>query len=409
MRIAHPDRVLKGRLSIAGSKSESNRLLMIGAYLGRELECQGMSDSNDTVLLRKLFHQIDEADANSVNVIDCEDAGTVCRFLASYLAQREGTWLLTGADRLRQRPIAPLVDALVQLGADIAYTQKEGQLPLLIKDVRLKPNDVEIDISQSSQFASSLLLMLPTLGEELSVRLMGEPSSLPYLDMTIGMMVRFGVKVSREDNVIKVSPSGYAPSNYVVSPDWSSASYWLEAAALSKDCHIVLSGFDENTLQGDSVAAEMFGRLGVRCQYVEDGLEVTKSTVLEKEPVFDFIHNPDLFPAVAVTCAAICEKAVFKGVKNLRYKESDRVEALIKELGKMGAEYEVRTDSVIQKKGVDASKTHAFSTHNDHRIAMSLSMLALRLPSVEILEPDVVKKSYPDFWMDMYKVGFQSL
>ena len=406
MRIAHPDRVLEGRLSIAGSKSESNRLLMIGAYLGRDLDCKGLSDSNDTILLRNLLHQIDNADANSVNVIDGEDAGTVCRFLASYLAQKEGVWQLTGTDRLRQRPIAPLVDALRQLGADIAYTQKEGQLPIIIKGVRLKPNDVEIDISQSSQFTSSLLLMLPTLGEEVSVRLKGEPSSLPYLDMTIGMITRFGVKVWRENNIIKVSKLGYVPNSYVVSPDWSSASYWLEAAALSRDCHVVLSGFDKDSLQGDRVAAEMFGRLGVSCRYNEEGLEVTKSSVVEKGPVFDFIHNPDLFPAVAVTCAAICEKAVFKGVRNLQYKESDRVEALINELGKMGAEYEVQSDFVVQKKGVDTSKTPFFSTHNDHRVAMSLAMLALVCPFVEIDETDVVKKSYPSFWSDMKALGF---
>lgn len=407
MKIIHPDSILKGELTIASSKSESNRALMIHAYLGQKCELVNMSDSNDTRQLSKLLDEIDNASDDTAHTIDCADAGTVCRFLLSYLAQKKGTWLLTGTERLKQRPIAPLVEALRCMGADIHYSQQEGHLPIAIKGGELRPTDIEIDISESSQFASSLMMLLPSFHASVRMKLTGDPSSMPYVDMTIAMMNHFGAKVSREDNIIKVSPSEYIPKRFVVSPDWSSASYWLEAAALSRECHLVLKNFSDNTLQGDRVAVDVFRKLGVNCAFTAEGLEITKFKCADDDLSFDFLYNPDLFPAVSVACAALCDRVVLKGVRNLRYKESDRVDALITELSKIGAEYEVQSDIVIQKKGIDACKTPVFSTHNDHRIAMSLSMLALCLPSVVILEPDVVKKSYPGFWDDMYKLGFQ--
>lgn len=409
MKIIHPDSIMKGELTIAGSKSESNRALMIQAYLGQKCGLVNLSDSNDTRLLSKLLDEIDNASDDAVHTIDCADAGTVCRFLLSYLAQKKGEWLLTGTERLKQRPIAPLVEALRCLGADIHYSRQEGQLTLIIKGVKLKLTDIEIDISESSQFASSLLMLLPTFHAPVRMKLTGDPSSLPYVDMTIAMMNHFGAKVSREDNVIKVSPSEYVPKRFVVSPDWSSASYWLEAAALSKECHLVLKNFSDNSLQGDRVAVDMFRKLGVDCSFTAEGLTITKSNVVDNDLSFNFLFNPDLFPALAVTCAALNKKAVFEGVQNLVYKESNRVEALVEELSKIGAQFDVQPDRIILNKGIDTDKMPVFSPHNDHRIAMSLSMLALRLPSVEVLEPDVVKKSYPDFWKDVYNVGFQGV
>lgn len=407
MRISHPDAVLKGMLSLAGSKSESNRALMIQAYLGQKCDIFNLSDSNDTVLLSRLLGEIEKAVGDDVHTVDCADAGTVCRFLTTYLAQRKGKWLLTGNERLRQRPIAPLVDALRCLGADISYSCQEGQLPLIINGNNLKPRDIEIDASQSSQFVSSLLLMLPTLGKETSVRLVGELGSLPYIDMTIAIMNRFGAEVSRNGDRITVSPSGYSPCRYVVSPDWSSASYWLEAVALSEECRLILRNYRDNSLQGDEIAVEMFGRLGVSCSFSSEGMLVDKTGSVSDDLEFDFLRCPDLFPAVVATCAALNRKAVFTGVRNLRYKESDRVEAMIEELSKAGARFTVQADRVVLEKGLDARKTPVFMSHNDHRVVMSLSMLALKLPYVEIEGADAVKKSYKDFWKDMEKLDFQ--
>ena len=407
MRITRSDGVMKGELSLAGSKSESNRALMIEAYLGQKCDIVNLSDSNDTLLLSKLLGEIETSAAGTLCTIDCADAGTVCRFLAAFLCQRKGLWRLTGDARLAQRPIAPLVDALRLLGANIRYERHYGHLPLIIEGTPLKLSDLLVDATQSSQFASSLLLMLPTLGKPVSVRLEGEPSSLPYIDMTMAMMNHFGADVSRVGNVIKVSPSGYSPCRYEVAPDWSSASYWLEAAALSSECHVVLNALCESSLQGDKAAVEMFGKLGVSCLFSPEGLVLGKTALSDDKPVFDFIHCPDLFPSVAAACAALDVKAVFAGVRNLRYKESSRVEAMIQELSKAGARFTASQDRVVLDKGIDPLATPSFCSHNDHRIAMSLSMLALRLPYVEIDGFEVVKKSYKNFWNDMETLGFQ--
>lgn len=409
MKISHPNGILEGELNIAGSKSESNRALMIQAYMGQKCDLLNLSDSNDTRLLSRLLNEIESSAEGSVHTIDCADAGSVCRFLTSFLAQKKGQWMLTGTERLRQRPIATLVDALRQLGADIAYAQQDGRLPLIIKGARLVTKTIDVDISMSSQFASSLLMLLPTLGEPVQVRLVGELSSLPYLDMTIGMMNHFGAKVSRNDRTINVFASCYKPGRYCVSPDWSSVSYWLEAAALSKDCSILIKGLKPNTMQGDRAAADMFGKLGVSCTFTDNGMLIGKKKNTDKNLLFDFTHTPDLFPAVAATCAALNLKAVFKGLQNLKYKESDRVEAVVEELSKMDARFDIQSDCLVLEKGIDTQKTPVFSVHNDHRMAMSLSLLALKCPKVEMFDTDTVKKSYPDFWNDMASLGFANL
>ena len=407
MKISHPDSVLKGELSIAGSKSESNRALMIQAYMGQKCDLTNLSDSNDTRLLSKLLDEIESSAENLIHTVDCADAGTVCRFLLTFLAQKKGKWLLTGTERLNQRPIAPLVESLRQLGADLSYVQKEKELPIIIKGVKLKPCDVEIDASQSSQFVSSLLLLLPMLQLPIQLKLVGKPSSLPYIDMTIAMMNHFGAKVSRVDNVINVLPSEYVPKRFVVSPDWSSASYWLEAVALGKECNLVLKNFTDISMQGDSAVVGMFRHLGVSCSFSEEGLVIKKVGDVADNLNFDFLNCPDLFPSVVTTCAALNKKAVLSGVRNLQYKESDRVGAMVEELSKMGAEFTACPDCIILEKGIDAQKSPIFSSHNDHRIAMALSMLALKCPSVEIIGTDAVKKSYLNFWSDMYLLGFE--
>lgn len=409
MKISHPNGILEGELSIAGSKSESNRALMIQAYMGQKCDLLNLSDSNDTRLLSRLLDEIELSAEGSVHIVDCADAGTVCRFLTSFLAQKKGQWMLTGTERLRQRPIAPLVDALRQLGADISYAQQDGRLPIIIKGVRLVPKTIDIDISVSSQFASSLLMLLPTFGESVQVRLVGEPSSLPYLDMTIGMMNHFGAKVLRNDMTINVLASRYKPDKYRVSPDWSSISYWLEAAALSKDCRVLVKGVDQNTMQGDKAVADLFCKLGVSCTFTDKGMLIGKEKNIDTNLFFDFTHTPDLFPAVVATCAALNLKAVFKGLKNLKYKESDRVGAIVKELSIIDARFDIQSDCLILEKGIDTLKTPVFSVHNDHRIAMSLSLLALKCPNVEIIDTDTVKKSYPNFWNDMASLGFANL
>lgn len=365
------NRLLKGSVSLPGSKSESNRALMIAAYSGFPLQVENLSDAHDTVLLKTLLE-------DTSSTIDCEDAGTVARFLLTYLANKPGTWLLTGTPRLCERPMAPLVDALRQLGAEIIG----DSLPLKIVGKSLKGGSVTLDASQSSQFASSLLLAAPTWEHGLQLTLKGDPVSMPYLEMTIKMMEHYGVQVIREGNTIKVAHQPYQPRPFTVSSDWSAASYWYEMMALSDGGELLLKGLKPNSLQGDAVVAEWFKPFGVIATFEPEGARLTKVPVDPHDLIFDFTHAPDLFPAVCATCAALGVDAVFKGTATLSAKESDRLNALKAELSHLG-------------------EKRVFCTYGDHRIAMALASLWPKYGPIEVDDLSVVNKSYPSFWKEM--------
>ena len=385
---------LRCDITLPASKSESNRALMIAAYGGFALDFQNLSDSKDTCIFKEVLQGLPpmsflrwhvgelESIGGSPFVVDIADCGTAARFLTTYLACHEGEWLLTGTERMKQRPIAPLVDALRKLGADIQYVEKKGCLPLRIIGKPISGGKVIIDMSQSSQFASSLLLAAPMWPQGIEMELVGELTSLPYLEMTLTMMRHFGAKIEQNDRMIKVLPKHYHSMDFEIEADWSAASYWYEIAALSEECEIRLRGLSLSSLQGDVVIVAWMKQLGVGT-FVEKDAVVLQKIPFEKQPVcFDFSAHPDLYPTMAATCAGLGVEAGFLGLENLHLKESDRVEAMQEELSKLG------------------SRPIRFCSHNDHRIVMALAPLSMLIGPVHFDHPEMVEKSYPKFWKD---------
>ena len=369
-------------IRLPASKSESNRVLMIAAYGGFTPDFQNLSDSKDTQTLM-------EALRSNLHVIDIADCGTAARFITTYLACQDGDWLLTGTERIKQRPMAPLVDALRSLGAEIQYVENKGFLPLHIKGRPLEGGRVSINTTQSSQFASSLLLAAPMFPKGLEMELLGDLSSLPYLDMTIAMMGLFFAQAKRQGRTIVVKPTPYQPRPFSVEPDWTAASYWYEMAALSKECEIRLlglsglsTGSEPAFLQGDAIIAEWMRQLGVGT-FVDGNDIVLRKIPFEKRPLhFDFSFNPDLYPTMVATCAGLDVEATFTGLDNLAHKESDRVRAMQTELAKLG------------------KPSLRFCAHNDHRIVMALAPLAMLYGPITFDHLEVVEKSYPNYWKD---------
>ena len=407
-------RVLRfGEVTLPASKSESNRALMIAAYGGFAPDFQNLSDSGDTMVLSEALRKAQSGES----IIDIADCGTAARFMTTYLACHEGDWLLTGTDRMKQRPMAPLVEALRALGAEVQYIENEGCLPLHIKGKTISGGKVQMDTTRSSQFASSLLLAAPMWPRGLEMNLVGQLSSVPYLQMTLAMMRHFGAECELQGERAVVSPKPYEPRDFVLDPDWSAASYWYEMAAFSEECEIRLKSlnsisnprytpfaahvmptdegrssstgcfgrYDINASscwQGDAIIAEWMTHLGVGT-FVDGNDLILRKIPFEKRPLsFDFYDHPDLYPTLAATCAGLHMEACFTGLDNLHLKESDRVEAMQQELAKLG-EPEIH-----------------FCAHGDHRIVMALAPLSMLVGHVAFDHPEVVAKSYPSFWND---------
>ena len=393
-------KTVKGNVKLPFSKSESNRALMIAAYGGFPLEINSLSDANDTVLLQKLLRSFSQG----ASVFDCEDAGTVARFLMTFLAGKQGDWTLTGSPRLCQRPMGDLVAALRQLGASIEYLGNDDCLPVKIKGVDIQGGKVTLNVEKSSQFASSLLLAAPMWPKGLKLHLLGQLNSLPYIDMTIAMMQNAGANSFREKTVISVDNVPYQFAGQKVSADWSAASYWFELVALSDDCDLLLENLSFDSLQGDAAIAEMMRFLGVDAIQEKSGIRLKKKLLEAENPVFDFSETPDLFPTIVATCAGLKLKASFKGIKNLALKESDRVAAMAEELRKIGAtlvrlsDNEAFLSSFENTSRLSHFQQIVFDSHNDHRIAMVLAPLVLVIDSFSIENPSVVSKSYPNYW-----------
>ena len=386
---------LRCDITLPASKSESNRALMIAAYGGFMPDFQNLSESKDTRVLLKALRGLPPIDSianpqpytrNDIGgdprLIDIADCGTAARFLTTFLACREGHWILTGSERMKQRPIAPLVNCLRKLGADIQCIEKEDCLPLQIIGKPVSGGKVQIEMSQSSQFASSLLMAAPTWSQGLEMELLGELSSLPYLEMTLSIMRHFGAEVEQEDRTILVKPKLYQPNDFEIEADWSAASYWYEMAAMSEECEIRLRGLSLSSMQGDTVIVDWMRQLGVGT-FLENDAVVLRKIPFEKRPLtFDFSAHPDLYPTMAATCFGLKMDAQFTGLDNLSIKESDRVEAMQTELAKLG------------------NHPLRFSAHNDHRIVMALAPLSMLVGPITFDHPEVVDKSYPGFWED---------
>lgn len=411
-----PASQFRGRIVLPASKSISNRALVINALSGNTIQPDNLSDSDDTCVMLRALQEMPET-------IDIGAAGTAMRFMTAYLSVTSGEHVITGTERMRHRPISILVDALRQLGATITYEGEEGFPPLRIVGCNnLEGGKLTVPGDVSSQYISALLMIAPTLRKGLSLMLTGQIASRPYLDMTITMMRDFGAKVEWHDgNVIDVQSEPYQSRVYTIENDWSAASYWYEMVALSRDANaeVELVGLHRDSIQGDSKVWRLFSELGVETQYyVEpDGTEITK---LRKRGditsyfSYDFTHQPDLAQTFAVTCSMLGVPFRLYGLQSLRIKETDRIAALMKELGKMvqleERDNELRTPGgeIKSEKLIIGNDSLVFDTYEDHRMAMALAPVCLRTGGpIQINNPQVVSKSYPAFWEDLEKVGFK--
>ncbi len=403
---------LIGNIELPSSKSESNRALMVKALSRESVFIQNLSNAEDTQILNKCVRFIETCGVSGIPmIIDAKNAGTVYRFVTAYLAIRPGKWLLTGSERMQQRPIKELVDALDQLEADVKYVGENGFPPLLIQGKKLRGGKINVNSSISSQYITALLLIAPLLKNGLELNLEGKLISQPYVKMTLEIMRHFGIKVDYSDRIIKVNHQEYLSNEFMVSPDWSAASYWYQMAALCDEVDLFIPELRKESMQGDRVLPEIFDLLGVSSEFTEEGLKLSKQSLKTDFLEYDFINCPDLAQAVIASCVGLGIEGSFKGLQSLRIKETDRVEKLNDEFQVFGFSLkEVSSDLWKLMKNVEEiefDKHHVFQTYDDHRMAMSLAPLCLLSEKIIIEDPEVVKKSYPKFWDDLELVGFK--
>ena len=396
---------LKSQISITGSKSETNRLLLLQA-LYPNLVLENISNSDDSEVMMQAL--------NSKNchaeLVDVHHAGTAMRFLTAFFAIQEGREVvLTGSSRMKERPIQLLVEALNQLGAEISYEEKEGFPPIKIKGKKVTKNKVSLPANVSSQYISALLLVAPKLENGLELTLEGEITSIPYIKMTLALLNEIGVVTSFEKNVIKVNNLQTITSKLInVESDWSSASYWYSIIALSEiGTEIQLSSYKQNSLQGDAVLAEIYRNFGVETVF-NDNKSITISKINFhnlQDTAYNLQNSPDIAQTIAVTCFGLGIGCHLTGLHTLKIKETDRLEALKIELTKLGAIISVTNDSLTLQPSDVINKNVSISTYQDHRIAMAFAPLALKAPII-IENAEVVSKSYPSFWEDLSMFNF---
>lgn len=405
--LSHSSKILSGNIELTSSKSISNRVLMIKALSGLNFEIKNLAEAKDTQTLLKLL-------ANDSTTFDVGHAGTVMRFLTAFLAIKEGEFVLTGSERMQERPIKILVDALKTLGADIAYLKNEGYPPLQIKGKKLAGGSIEIDGSVSSQYISALMLVAPYLEKGLNINFLGEITSKPYLEMTAQIMRYFGAELSWNSTGMEIKSGKYIAKYFFVEADWSAASYWYGMVALADKTDVKLYGLQQNSLQGDAVVQKIYEQFGVNTEFIKNGIRLTKASNFQLPTsnfVLDFTNCPDIAQTVAVTCAALNVPAKLIGLHTLRIKETDRIVALQTELTKLNYNVEVEGDDLIilpslrTERHSCESRNLAIKTYDDHRMAMAFAPLGLLYP-ITIEDENVVVKSYPNFWEDLKVVGF---
>ncbi|MFZ4106373.1 3-phosphoshikimate 1-carboxyvinyltransferase [Flavobacterium sp.] len=438
-------------ISITGSKSETNRLLLLQALYGN-LSLENVSNSDDSEVMMEALTQ--NPKPYTLQTININHAGTAMRFLTAYFALKEGSEVeLTGSSRMKERPIGILVDALNQLGADISYTEKDGFPPIKIKGKKLNQRKVSLPANVSSQYISALLLIAPKLENGLELKLEGEITSIPYIKMTLALLNKIGVETSFENNTIKVNAKSNTkhPTLITIESDWSSASYYYSIVALSEiGTQLTLSSYKQNSLQGDAALVEIYKDFGVETVFNSNNtITITKLKTDSFQPsisasspspldgvgesfAYNLNNSPDLAQTVAVTCFGLGIGCHLTGLHTLKIKETDRLGALKIELTKLGASIAVTNDSLnlqptalhsfplqgFEKSGVDfpsnedslsksptSSVNPAIATYQDHRMAMAFAPLALKMPII-IQDAKVVSKSYPTFWNDLKTIGF---
>ncbi len=390
-------------ITITGSKSESNRLLLLKA-LFTNLEINNVSNSDDSQYMLKALKSED-------STVDIHHAGTAMRFLTAYFATLEGkTTLLTGSQRMQERPIKILVDALRELGADIVYDKEEGYPPLRITGKTLKNDEVRLKANVSSQYISALLLMATKLKNGLKLHLDGKITSVPYINMTLSLLNQIGVETSFEGQLIEVKPYLDTVSKILtVESDWSSASYFYSIIALSSvGTQINLSTYKKDSLQGDAVLQAIYKQLGVTTTFVGSNINLKKTTTQLPDCLnLDLANAPDIAQTIVVSCLGLQVNCNLTGLHTLKIKETDRLEALKNEINKFGTAIEITNDSLHLLNPKLLTPNAIIETYNDHRMAMAFAPLALRT-EFSIKEAEVVSKSFPDFWENLKQLGFNT-
>jgi len=396
------DKFKDSTIYLNSSKSESNRLLIIKALSEKEITIKNLSKANDSVLLKNLL------ESENLVVWDAQDAGTSFRFLTSFLAIKKEHVVLSGTERMKQRPVKVLVDALNKIGAEILYLENEGFPPIYVKGkINQVKNKLDIPGDISSQYISSLLLIAPLLEKGIEINIEEPFYSRPYVNMTLNLMNSFGIKSAVKGNKISIKNQEFSSGSYIVESDWSAASYWYSILSISDDINnLTLQGLKKKSNQGDSVISELMKSFGVNTQYKEDGIVLTKIKLDTEEIELDFRDCPDLAQTILVVAAYHKIKLKVSGVESLKIKETDRLVAMKNELKKIGCDfYEEGNYWILEKRSREIDDELSIDTYKDHRMAMAFAPLASK-KSMIINDPDVVVKSYPTYWEDLKKVGF---
>lgn len=400
--IKAPEERLRASVQLPASKSISNRALILNALSYSPYDIQNLSDCDDTEVMVRALNS-DSRD------FDIKAAGTAMRFLTAFLSKIVGEWTITGTERMKNRPIKLLVDALNSLGARIEYIEKEGYPPLRIFGSALQGGEISLAGGVSSQYISALLMIAPLMENGLTLHLEGNIISRPYINLTLQLMEQFGVKATWNGQTIRILPQEYKPIRFTVESDWSAASYWYSIMALSKNAEIELLGLFKNSLQGDAAGAKLFAQLGVGTTFTDRGVMLKYNGNVTKKLIYNFVNEPDLAQTFVVTCVLLNIPFRFTGLQSLKIKETDRIEALKTELRKLGYLLTDSNDSILEWNGerCEPEADPIIATYEDHRMAMAFAPAALVLPKgLKVADPEVVTKSYPAYWEDLRKAGF---
>lgn len=398
----YPPNSLYNTVTLPGSKSISNRALILNALSLSQYDIENLSVSEDTSVIKDAF-------ASNTNEFDVRGAGTGMRFMAAFLACVEGEWFLKGSERMHQRPIHPLVDTLITLGAEIEYMGNKGYPPLKIKGRQLQGGEVYLSANVSSQFISALIMIAPTMKFGLTLHLEHEVISRPYIHLTQKMMEEYGVHLKWEGNTIKVDAQPYTPIPYSVESDWSAASYWYSLVALMPEAEVKLKGLRKESMQGDANVINLFSDLGVSTSFEEDGVILRKKNLVKGKFFHNFINEPDLAQTFAVACCLLNIPFFFSGLQTLKIKETDRIFALIAELEKLSYVLRETEHGLLEWDGERCltDETIVIETYEDHRMAMAFAPASILFKNIYINHPEVVSKSYPSFWDDLQRGGFK--
>ena len=401
IRLEHPNRQTFGEIVITGSKSESNRLLILQA-LYPQIKLENISNSDDTKVTKKALD-------SKAKIIDINHAGTAMRFLTAYFSsQTNREILLTGSERMQERPIKILVDALKDLGAEITYKKNNGYPPLVIKGKKIIHDNISLPSNVSSQYITALMLIAPTLKKGLKINLVGMVTSAPYIKMTQLIMDKLGFETFFKKNQIKISPAHKIESKTLkIESDWSSASYFYSIAALSNKSRLILKTFNKISIQGDANLSKIYRKLGVETSFDNGFITLLKISNFDLPNTvnFDLSDTPDIAQTIAISCLGLSIGCTMTGLHTLKVKETDRLAALKNEMEKLGAKVEITNQSLKLHPNSKLKSEIAINTYNDHRMAMAFAPLALKIPLI-INDSNVVTKSYPAFWDDLKTIKF---